>query len=116
MIRSLLPDGRVNVECPILTADGVRAADVSWESRESIRLLGKRNCFTRAPEVCVAILFPSNTPAEIAEKVSLYFDAEAKEVWQCDRSGKMPSFAASHSKALGTSARCPDFPKRVKLL
>jgi Uma2 family endonuclease len=116
MIRSWLPDGRVIVECPISTADGVRAADVAWASRESIRLLGKRNCFTRAPEICVEVLSPSNTPAEIAEKMSLYFDAGAKEVWQCDRSGKISFFADGHSKALRASALCPDFPKRVKLL
>src|SRR5688500_1653414 len=32
LLRQLLPEGRVIPECPISTADGVRAADVAWLS------------------------------------------------------------------------------------
>src|SRR5436189_3149968 len=32
LLRSLLPNGRVLTECPISTADGVKAADVAWAS------------------------------------------------------------------------------------
>jgi len=116
LLRSLLPDGRVLVECPISTADGVRAADAAWASRASIRLLGQRACFTRAPEICVEVLSPGNTRAEIAEKMSLYFDAGAQEVWQCDRSGKMAFFTEAAAKPLRASLLCPSFPKKVKLL
>src|SRR5436309_15305136 len=31
-LRNLMSDGRVLTECPISTADGVRAADVAWAS------------------------------------------------------------------------------------
>jgi hypothetical protein len=33
------------------------------------------------PEICIEILFRSNSAAEIAEKRLLYFDAGAGEVW-----------------------------------
>src|SRR5256885_13055057 len=33
-LTRLLPDGSVLTECPISTADGVKAADVAWSSAE----------------------------------------------------------------------------------
>src|SRR5882724_2220347 len=75
LLRLLLPHGRVLTECPISTADGVKAADVAWASPECMRELGNRVCFPRAPEICVEVLSPSNTEAEMQEKIALYFDA-----------------------------------------
>src|SRR5258706_16297823 len=85
----LLPEGRILTECPISTADGVKAADLAWASPERMRQLGKEVCFLQAPEICVEVLSPSNTPAEIREKKALYFDAGAKEVWLCAWNGAM---------------------------
>src|SRR5437773_2128923 len=70
LLTDLMPRGRVLSECPISTADGVKAADVAWASPNSLRELGNRACFPQAPELCVEILSPSNTKAEI-EKRSL---------------------------------------------
>ena len=65
LLRTLMPRGRVLTECPISTADGVKAADVAWASPESMRVLGARVCFPSSPEICVEVLSPSNTEAEI---------------------------------------------------
>lgn len=73
LLRTLLPEGRVLTECPISTADGVKATDVAWASPQSVRALGNRVCFPTAPEICVEVLSPCNTEAEINEKVLLYF-------------------------------------------
>src|SRR5882724_7362456 len=89
LLRSLMRDGRVLTECPISTADGVRAADVAWASPECMKELGNRVCFARSPEICVEVLSPGNTDAEIQEKMALYFDAGAGEVWLCENSGKI---------------------------
>lgn len=35
----------------------------------------------RAPELCVEIVSPSNSRQEMAEKIALYLDAGAGEVW-----------------------------------
>ena len=78
-LRCLIPRGRVLTECPISTADGVKASDVAWASPQCMRELGNRACFPKAPEICVEVLSHSNTKAEIQEKMALYFDADAKE-------------------------------------
>src|SRR4051812_6381657 len=114
-LRSLLFEGRVLTECPISTADGVKAADEAWASPTCMRELGKRVCFPRAPEICVEVLSPSNTAAELEEKRVLYFDAGAKEVWFCERNGTMRFFARGVTKALRASRICPQFPKRIEL-
>jgi Uma2 family endonuclease len=108
-----MPNGRVITECPISTADGVRAADIAWASPECLRHLGNRAIYPRCPEICVEVLSPRNTRTEIEEKKRLYFDAGAEEVWLCSSNGSMTFF--SEEGAITTSTLCPKFPKRVKL-
>ena len=115
LLRSLIPDGRVLTECPISTADGVRAADVAWASTERLRELGNRACFARSPELCVEVLSPGNTEEEMREKVALYFDAGAHEVWLCHEDGRMKFLDSPTGRPLRRSALCPPFPKRVEL-
>ena len=105
--------GRVLTECPISTADGVRAADVAWASSETVRELGNGICFPRAPEICVEVLSPDNTDAEMREKTALYFDAGAKEVWICAMSGAMSFLRAGAATA--ASQLFPDFPAQIVL-
>ena len=115
LLRSLIDAGRVLAECPISTADGVKAADVAWASPESMRELEEQVCFTRAPEICVEVISPSNTEAEIHEKMALYFDAGAKEVWLCSQDGAIRLFVEVASRPMRNSKICPRFPKHVKL-
>jgi Uma2 family endonuclease len=115
LLRTLSPDGRVISECPISTADGVKAADVAWASPERMRELGNRPCFPRAPEICVEVVSPSNTEAELREKMALYFDAGAQEVWLCADDGAMSFLAAGTAEPLAASQICPRFPKPVEL-
>ena len=115
LLRSQMPRGRVHTECPISTADGVRAADVAWASDTCMRELGAQICFPRAPEICVEVLSPDNSTAEMREKTALYFDAGAKEVWHCSRVGQMAFFSAGKAAPLRSSRLCPDFPKLVQL-
>src|SRR6266478_7279068 len=87
LLRSFQHAGRVLTECPISTADGVRAADVAWASPESMRSLGKQACFPYSPEICIEVISPGNTETELREKMELYFDVGAKEVWLCGADG-----------------------------
>ncbi len=114
LLQHYLPHGEVLTECPISTADGVKAADVAWASPECMRTLGNRVCFPRAPEICVEVLSPRNTKAAMEEKFRLYFDAGAVEVWTCAKSGTM-TFFGPKLRQLNTSAVCPQFPKHIKL-
>ncbi len=108
------PQGRVLTECPISTADGVKAADAAWASPERMRELGNRSCFPKAPEICVEVLSPSNTEAEMNEKIALYFDAGAEEVWLCRTTGEM-IFLGKDRSARKASSLCPGFPSKVEL-
>ena len=114
-LRSLTPQGRVLTECPISTADGVKAADVAWASPECMRELGNRVCFPKSPEICVEVLSPSNTEAEIREKMALYFDAGAREVWLCAESGAVSFSGPGSVQPLSASQLCPQFPKQIEL-
>jgi len=114
-LRSLRPQGRVLTECPVSTADGVKAADVAWASPERMRELGNRVCFPKSPEICVEVLSPSNTEAEIREKMALYFDAGAREVWLCAESGAVSFYGPACIQPLSASQLCPQFPTQIEL-
>jgi Uma2 family endonuclease len=115
LLDRLMNKGRVLTECPISTADGVRAADVAWASADRIRELGNRVCFPRSPEICVEVLSPGNTDSEVQEKIALYLDAGATEVWICSESGSMRFFEANTPQPQTASRICPHFPTRIEL-
>ncbi len=114
LLRTRLPTGRVLTECPVSTADGVRAADVAWASPGRMRELGEQVCFPHAPEICVEVNSPGDTEAEIQEKTALYFHAGAKEVWLCALSGKM-TFCGPKKAPMRASRICPGFPTQLQL-
>ena len=69
--------------------------------------------FELAPEICVEVLSPSNSAAEIHEKRTLYFDAGATEVWICNLEGSMSFFVGPDHLQSSTSVLCPAFPTRI---
>jgi Uma2 family endonuclease len=115
LLDRLMKTGRVLTECPISTADGVRAADVAWASPASMQALGRQSCFAQAPEICVEVVSPGNSVPEIEEKTALYFDAGAQEVWICSKSGAISFYKATDAPPVRNSQICPRFPKRVEL-
>ena len=110
-----MSEGRVISECPISTADGVKAADIVWASPKRIKETGEQDCFLRAPEICVEVLSPRNSKEEIDEKIALYFDARAEEVWVCNLEGFMIFYVKPDKRPKRASQICPDFPKKVHL-
>lgn len=114
LLRSLMSGGRAITECPISTTEGVKGCDVAWISRDRLAPMDGAVCFTTAPEICVEVLSPSNSKAEIDEKIRLYFEAGAVEVWICDRDGRM-SFHVGPAARSESSKLCPDFPRVVEL-
>ena len=110
-LGNLMGKGEVLTECPISTADGVKAADVAWASPQQIKELGESVCFANAPEICVEVISPSNTKAEIDEKRALYFDAGAREVWICAEDGRMSFFVSG--VLAESSTICATFPVQI---
>jgi Uma2 family endonuclease len=76
-----LPDGTTMTECSIETQIGVRVPDVAWASADFIARHGVTTPFAGAPEICIEILSPSNTAAQVSEKAAAYLGAGAIEVW-----------------------------------
>lgn len=113
MIERLLPHGFCVTECPIQTAEGVRACDVAWVSDERWDSTDHDPIFTVAPEICVEIQSPSNSLPQILERKDWFFASGASEFWSCDPRGGMHFFAAAG--ALERSPLCPKFPKMVAL-
>ena len=111
-LRSSQSEGRVQVECSIDTANGVKVADVAWMSDAFVADQGETTPFGHAPELCIEVVSPSNSAEEMQEKTQLYLQQGAQEVWLCSEAGQVEFFAASGP--LKTSHLFPAFPTLVK--
>lgn len=92
IVRSLTrarDNGVVITECSVLTAKGVKVADVAWASAEFMDRQGEATPYLKAPDICIEILSPSNTPTEMEQKRGLYFAQGAQEVWLCNEHGQL---------------------------
>lgn len=109
LLRSQLPGGVVIVECSIQTSDGVKVADVAWASDEFIERNGDATPYQEAPEICVEIVSPSNSPGEMDQKIELYLAKGAREVWVCGEDGEVRHYEhrgrVEQSAALGVGVR-----------
>jgi Uma2 family endonuclease len=103
--------GDAATESAVLTAGGIKVPDVAWLTPEDRHGSTTETLLTAAPAVCVEVLSPSNSAAEIAEKVTLYFAAGAREVWVCEEDGTM-RFQVGGAAAQA-SAMFPEFPARI---
>jgi Uma2 family endonuclease len=81
-LETLLPGDGAYPEQSILTPEGIRMADAIWINPSPLNeLSGAPNQpLAPAPDICVEILSPSDTQAEIDQKRALYFAAGAREV------------------------------------
>ena len=98
---------RIFTECVIDTSEGTKVADVAWGSLEFLAAHKHEASYSKAPEICVEVVFPSNSEVELAEKRRLYFEQGAQEVWICDDAGTMFFFAPAGQ--LSQSQLIPEF-------
>lgn len=111
LLQTCLKNGEVLLGCPISTADGVKACDVAWTQEAS-------NCgevCPRAPEICVEVRGSEMCDEEIDERIQLYFDAGAKEVWICESSLAMKFYDAPKAPARAASKFCSLFPTEIQV-
>jgi Uma2 family endonuclease len=80
-LRQQRPEGTTFTECPVETDIGMRVPDVVWASPECMERHKGEKEFRTGPDLCVEVLSPTNTRAEIAEKTAAYLAAGAREVW-----------------------------------
>jgi len=112
-LRRLL-GGRAKPECPVGTSDGVKAIDVGWYSASRHSQVQGQIACDIAPEICVEVISPSNTVAEMEFKRALYFEAGAIECWQCGLQGEMTYYRPNDPNTPQThSTLCPNFPAKI---
>jgi Uma2 family endonuclease len=93
--------GQIITECSVKTPQGVKVADVAWASDEFMDEHGDKTPYTVAPEICVEVISPSNSKAEMQEKIKLYLEQGALEVWLCNQKGEISYY--SHTGKLEKS-------------
>ncbi len=103
--------GEAYTEAAIATPAGTRVADVVWMSDEYAERDWEQDVLPTAPPICVEVSSPSNTKAEMLEKITLYLAKGAREVWLCDLEGHVTFFG--HEGERAHSALAPDFPSRI---
>ena len=81
LLERTLKKGEALMECSVQTTDGVKVADVAWCSKAFIKQYGYETPYSHAPELCIEIVSPSNSKEEMTNKVQLYLQAGAEEVW-----------------------------------
>ena len=104
-LSNKLPQGEVIAECSIETHEGVKVADVAWASNEFISTFAYKTPYPKAPEICVEIVSPSNSKAEIVNKVNLYLAKGAHEVWIVYENGRVDTF--THTGEITDSSFAP---------
>jgi Uma2 family endonuclease len=73
--------GQAFAEASVVTPSGVLVADVAWGSADFLRAHRAETPFSRAPEICIEVVSPSNARKELEEKIAAYLAAGAVEVW-----------------------------------
>lgn len=73
--------GQAFAEASVLTPSGVLVADVAWGSAEFLGTHGCETPFTRAPEICIEVVSPSDVRKALEDKIAAYLAAGAVEVW-----------------------------------
>ncbi len=107
--------GQATVVCPVSTIDGVKCIDAGWFTTERYQSVRGQILCEIAPEICVEVISPNNTDAELQHKRALYFDAGAIECWQCDEQGRMSYyFIDAPNTATEQSKLCPQFPATIE--
>ena len=113
LLKQLLPEGGSFTEGAVSTGQGVKVADVVWYPASSAQQIEDNDLSLPdfAPDICVEVQSPRNTKPDMEKKTAAYFGAGVREVWICDRKGKMSFYGPQGP--LPRSTICPEFPEEV---
>ena len=94
LLATIFLEGEIATECSVATRLGVKVADVVWISPSFLEKYGELTPYPSAPELCIEIVSPSNSDIEMKEKIALYLEHGAHEVWIVPEDGSV----AMHGK------------------
>ena len=106
-----LDGGTATIEIGLHTHGGTKIPDVVWASYETWEKRQEDLATAPPPRVCVEVLSPSNTDAEIEEKRRLYLDIGVEEVWICEQDGTLRFY--DDSGGLQTSKIVEGAPNQI---
>jgi Uma2 family endonuclease len=99
LFARIAPEWKTGTELGIVTSDGVKAPDVTLASLVyHERHKDEQGYVEEAPEICIEVMSPSNSWQEMHDKMPLYFEVGALEVWIVDTDGSVSFFAAGNVK------------------
>ena len=113
-LRTKLPKGKVITECSVQTTQGVKVADVAWASDEFILEYGFKTPYLVAPEICIEVVSPSNSKPQMQEKIKLYLEQGAIEVWLCDQQGEISYYSRAGKIEKSGEIEAPNIKKTIK--
>jgi Uma2 family endonuclease len=109
----IVPAWKTGSELGIVTADGLKAPDVTIASRAyHDRHLADEGYVTEAPEICIEVMSPSNTWREMHHNMGLYFAVGTVEVWVVDTNGQVAFFGPGNA-VLAASRLIPQAPGKI---
>lgn len=109
----IAPEWKTGSELGIITSDGVKAPDVTLASPAyHARHWNQKGYVTEAPEICIEVMSPANSWQEMQDKMPLYFEVGALEVWIVDTEGRIAFFAPGN-ECLQSSRLIPDAPESI---
>jgi Uma2 family endonuclease len=98
------------MEISVYTDRGIRVPDVVWMPAARWREVKGKSPFPFVPDVCVEVLSPGNSRAEIMMKVGAYLRGGAREAIVVGRKGEVEYFGAEgkrETSALGIRLELP---------
>lgn len=112
-LARVAPEWEAGAELGISTRDGVKAPDLFLASPSyHDRHVDVDGYVAEAPEICIEVMSPSNSWQEMLDKMPLYFEVGAQEVWIVDIDGKL-SFFAPGNERLPQSRLIPQAPLSI---
>jgi Uma2 family endonuclease len=99
-LARMFSHGEIAVECSVATHAGVKVADVAWFSGDFAARYKGITPFPSAPELCIEVVSPSNSPKEMTEKIHLYLGYGAREVWTVSEAGNIRLFGPEGEREL----------------
>ena len=113
LFARIAPEWKSGSELGIVTSDGVKAPDVTLASPAyHERHKDNQGYVEEAPEICIEVMSPSNSWQEMQDKMPLYFEVGAHEVWIVDTDGRVSFFAPGNEK-IPESRLIPGAPQQI---
>jgi Uma2 family endonuclease len=110
LFERIAPDWESGTELGIVTSGGIKAPDVILASPAyHAQHKNQPGYVSEAPEICIEVMSPSNSWQEMQDKMPLYFEVGALEVWIVDTEGRIAFFTPGNQR-LTNSRLIPSAP------